>query len=435
MSNKIQSIRGMHDILPPDTVAWRRLEMKLAQLMVNYGYQEIRTPILEKTELFARSIGDVTDIVAKEMYTFDDRNGDSLSLRPEGTAGCVRAGIEHGLLHNQTVRLWYIGTMYRHERPQKGRYREFRQLGVEAFGMHGPDIDAELIMMTARLWQMLNLQSVRLEINSLGSANERIAYREALVDFFSAHKNQLDEDSLKRLDKNPLRILDSKNPELQQLIAAAPPFSGFMGPESRSHFDGLRRLLDQAGIGYEVNPRLVRGLDYYNLTVFEWITAELGAQGTICAGGRYDGLVEQLGGSPTPAIGFAIGLERLSALIVQGGLSELAPDIYVLNAAAGNDGADPMLAGAGLALAETLRNALPGRSIVYHCGSASLKNQLKRADRSGARLAVIIGEDELAAGEVMLKPLRGDLEQRRVGRTELNKIVKSYFEQHIEMSI
>ncbi|HEX5056897.1 MAG TPA: histidine--tRNA ligase [Gammaproteobacteria bacterium] len=422
MSNKLQSIRGMHDILPADTAAWQRLEAVLMRLMASYGYQEIRTPVLERTELFARSIGDVTDIVEKEMYTFEDRNGDSLSLRPEGTAGCVRAGIEHGLLHNQTVRLWYIGTMYRHERPQKGRYREFRQIGVEAFGMAGPDIDAELIMMTARLWSMLGLKNVRLEINSLGSGEERSAYRRALTGFFGQHKDRLDEDSLKRLDKNPLRILDSKNPELKPLIAAAPAFSEFMGAESRAHFDGLRRLLDQAGIVHEVNPRLVRGLDYYNLTVFEWITGDLGAQGTVCAGGRYDGLVEQLGGSPTPAIGFAIGLERLSALIGQqnSGPSELAPDIYVLNATAAGEGA-------GLVLAEELRNAMPERSIVYHCGSAGLKNQLKRADRSGAHLAVIIGDEELAAGEVTIKPLRGQ-EQRRIGRSELVKALQSYFE-------
>ncbi len=413
----------MNDILPTDSAAWRSLEKKLLLLMDNYGYQEIRTPLLEKTELFARSIGDVTDIVEKEMYTFDDRNGDSLSLRPEGTAGCVRAGIEHGFLHNQTIRLWYMGTMYRHERPQKGRYREFRQLGVEAFGMQGPDIDAELIMMTARLWRVLNLQNVRLEINSLGSSAERADYRRALIDFFGQRKNELDEESLKRLDKNPLRILDSKNPELRLLIASAPAFADFMGAESRSHFEGLQRMLDNAGITYTVNPRLVRGLDYYNLTVFEWITGELGAQGTVCAGGRYDGLVEQLGGSSTPAIGFAIGLERLLALIGQQESvpTELVPDIYVLNAANGNDSA-------GLALAEALRNAVPGRSIVYHCGPASLKNQLKRADRSGARLAVILGEDELAAGEVTLKPLRDGVEQRRIARTELDKTVKSYFE-------
>jgi histidyl-tRNA synthetase len=423
MSNKIQSIRGMHDILPAETAAWQALEAKLMRLMANYGYQEIRTPVLEKTELFARSIGDVTDIVAKEMYTFDDRNGDSLSLRPEGTAGCVRAGSEHGLLYNQTARLWYMGTMYRHERPQKGRYREFRQVGVEAFGMPGPDIDAELILMTARLWRSLGLDGVRLEINSLGSGDERAAWRRALVDYFGAHRDRLDADSLQRLEKNPLRILDSKNPELGPLIAQAPDFSRFMGAESRAHFDGLRRLLDLAGIGYRVNPRLVRGLDYYNLTVFEWITDELGAQGTVCAGGRYDGLVEQLGGSPTPAIGFAIGLERLTALLGdrQAGIAaELAPDIYVLNAAAHE--------GAGLILAEELRNAVPERSIVYHCGSAGLKNQLKRADRSGARLAVIIGEDELAAGEVTLKPLRGDRDQRRIRRTELDNELRSYFE-------
>jgi histidyl-tRNA synthetase len=423
MSSKIQSIRGMRDILPPDTAAWQWLEMKLAQQLTNYGYQEIRTPILEETELFTRSIGDVTDIVAKEMYTFDDRNDDSLSLRPEGTAGCVRAGIQHGLLYNQIARLWYMGTMYRREKPQQDRYREFRQIGAEVFGIAGPDIDAELIMMTARMLRAIGLNNVHLQINSLGSAAERAAYRKTLTGFFSGHKDRLDEDSLKRLDKNPLRILDSKNPELKPLIAAAPAFLEFMGAESRAHFDGLQRLLDQAGIAYEVNPRLVRGLDYYNLTVFEWITEELGAQGTVCAGGRYDGLVEQLGGAPTPAVGFAAGLDRLLSLIRKQGSRtfELAPDIYVLNAVSGSDGA-------GLALAEELRNALPERSIVYHCGSASLKNQLKRADRSGARLAVIIGEDELAAGEVTFKPLRDGMEQRRVGRTELDKTVKSYFE-------
>jgi histidyl-tRNA synthetase len=423
MSSKIQSIRGMRDILPADTGAWQWLESKFAQLMTNYGYQEIRTPVLEETELFARSIGDVTDIVAKEMYTFHDRNHDSLSLRPEGTAGCVRAGVQHGLLYNQIARLWYMGTMYRYEKPQEGRYREFRQIGAEAFGMQGPDIDAEMIMMTARLLRAINLNNVRLEINSLGSSVERAAYRRALTEFFGGHKDRLDEDSLRRLDKNPLRILDSKNPELKPLIAAAPAFMEFMGAESRAHFAGLQRLLEQGGIAYKVNPRLVRGLDYYNLTVFEWITEELGAQGTVCAGGRYDGLVEQVGGAPTPAIGFAAGLDRLVSLIRKQGTHtfELAPDIYVLNAVSGNEGA-------GLALAEELRNAMPGRSIVYHCGSASLKNQLKRADRSGARLAVIIGEDELAAGEVTFKPLRDGVEQRRIGRTELDKTVKSYFE-------
>ncbi|HEY3486444.1 MAG TPA: histidine--tRNA ligase [Gammaproteobacteria bacterium] len=419
MANKIQSIRGMHDILPPDTAGWQWLEAELMRLMGSYGYQEIRTPALERTELFARSIGDVTDIVEKEMYSFDDRNGDSLSLRPEGTAGCVRAGVEHGLLHNQTQRFWYMGPMYRHERPQKGRYREFRQIGVEAFGMQGPDIDAELILMTARLWQSLNLRNLRLEINSLGSSAERTAYRDALVDFFRQHKNKLDEDSLQRLEKNPLRILDSKNPELRTLIADAPAFSGFMGAESEGHFAGLRRLLDKAGIAYIVNPRLVRGLDYYNLTVFEWITTELGAQGTVCAGGRYDGLVAQLGGSATPAVGFAIGLERLLTLICEqsGRAFEHVPDVYVLNAIEDD-------AGTGLALAEELRNAMPECSIVYHCGPASLKNQLKRADRSGACLAVIIGPDELAAGEITVKPLRGGAEQRRVGRTAAPEIIR-----------
>ncbi|GIX21229.1 MAG: hypothetical protein KatS3mg121_0012 [Gammaproteobacteria bacterium] len=316
MSQTLQSVRGMHDLLPEQTPLWQWLEAQLADHMRRYGYAEIRTPVVEKTELFKRSIGDVTDIVEKEMYTFEDRNGESLSLRPEGTAGCVRAGIQHGLLHNQVQRLWYMGPMYRHERPQKGRYREFRQFGVEVFGLPGPHIEAELILLCRRLWRALGLEGqVRLEINCLGQAEERARYRDALVAYFEAHRDALDEDSRRRLERNPLRILDSKNPAMRPLIAGAPRLEEALGEASRAHFDALRRLLDAADVPYTVNPHLVRGLDYYNLTVFEWITDALGAQGTVCAGGRYDGLVAQLGGSPTPAVGFAAGLERLVALI------------------------------------------------------------------------------------------------------------------------
>lgn len=420
MSKTIQSIRGMHDLLPTETAAWQRLEAKLLELMRAYGYQEIRLPLLEKTELFARSIGDVTDIVEKEMYTFDDRNGDSLSLRPEGTASCVRAGVQHGLLHNQIQRLWYMGTMYRHERPQKGRYREFRQLGVEVYGLPGPDIDAELIMLSARLWRELGLQDIRLEINSIGTAEERAKYRQILVDYFSAHQDQLDEDSQQRLHRNPLRILDSKNPAMQELIAAAPAFSEYLGDETSAHFANVLQRLELAGIEYTVNPRLVRGLDYYNLTVFEWITDALGAQGTVCAGGRYDGLVQQLGGSATPAIGFAMGLERLLSLLQQqdGWADPGQPDIYVLSSGKAAEGA-------AMVLTESLRDGLPGRSIVYHCGSAGFKAQLKRADRSGAAIALIIGDDELAAGQVTVKFLREQREQCTVAQNELINFLNS----------
>lgn len=412
----------MHDLLPDETPAWQRLETILRQLMHAYGYREIRLPIVEKTELFARSIGDVTDIVEKEMYTFDDRNGDSLSLRPEGTAGCVRAGIQHGILHNQVQRLWYIGTMYRHERPQKGRYREFRQIGVEVFGLEGPDIDAELIMMGARLWRQLGLSNVRLEINTLGSSEERAAYRDALVNYLDGHRQQLDEDSLRRLERNPLRILDSKNPAMRTVIEAAPVLSEHLGAVSRQHFDGVLQRLDRAGIAYRVNPRLVRGLDYYNRTVFEWVTEDLGAQGTVCAGGRFDGLVEQLGGSSTPAIGFAMGLERLLALLQEqtDWKTEQTPDVYVLATGAAADGP-------AMELAESLRDVFPARSIVYHCGSAGLKSQLKRADKSGAALAVIFGDDEIESNRVTVKPLRLTAEQTTMSRTELVPYLKVFF--------
>lgn len=415
MSKSIQSVRGMHDVLPDETAAWQRLEAALQGLMTDYGYREIRLPLLEKTELFARSIGDVTDIVEKEMYTFEDRNGDSLSLRPEGTAGCVRAGIQHGILHNQVQRLWYMGTMYRHERPQKGRYREFRQLGVEVFGLSGPDIDAELILLGARLWRRLGLTDIRLELNSLGTPEERVRYRQALVEYFSAHKERLDEDSLERLDRNPLRILDSKNPRMREVIAGAPALSDYLGAESREHFERLLALLDQAGIEYQLNPRLVRGLDYYNLTVFEWVTDALGAQGTVCAGGRFDGLVAQLGGSPTPAIGFAMGLERLLSLLREqaGWHAEYAPALYVMATGAEANTAE------GMRLAESLRDALPGRGIVYHCGASGMKARLKQADRSGARIALILGDEERAGDTVTVKFLREARPQESVSRARL----------------
>jgi histidyl-tRNA synthetase len=415
----------MHDLLPEETSAWQRLEEILRRLMHAYGYREIRLPIVEKTELFARSIGDVTDIVEKEMYTFEDRNGESLSLRPEGTAGCVRAGIQHGFLHNQVQRLWYLGTMYRHERPQKGRYREFRQVGVEVFGLEGPDIDAELIMMGTRLWRQLGLNNVRLEINTLGSAEERAAYRDALVTYLETHRERLDEDSLRRLERNPLRILDSKNPAMRAVIDGAPELSGHLGEASRRHFEGVLQRLDDAGIAYQINPRLVRGLDYYNRTVFEWITDDLGAQGTVCAGGRFDGLVEQLGGSFTPAIGFAMGLERLLALLREQSdwKTEQTPDIYVLATGAAADGP-------AMGLAESLRDVFPARCIVYHCGSAGLKSQLKRADKSGAVLAVILGDDEIAGNRVTVKPLRLTAEQATISGSELVPYLKTFFSEN-----
>ncbi|WP_018862402.1 MULTISPECIES: histidine--tRNA ligase [unclassified Thioalkalivibrio] len=411
----IKSIRGMHDILPESIHVWQHLEDRLRDLLDRYGYQEIRMPIVEATELFKRSIGDVTDIVEKEMYTFEDRNGDSLSLRPEGTASCVRAGIQHGLLHNQVQRLWYLGPMFRHERPQKGRYRQFHQVGVEVFGLHGPDVDAEMIAMTARLWQMLGLDNVRLELNTLGTPASRARYREHLIAYLEQHRDSLDEEALRRLHDNPMRILDSKHPETRAVVANAPSLMDHLDAESRAHFDALRSHLDVLGIRYVHNPRLVRGLDYYTHTVFEWITDDLGAQGTVCAGGRFDGLVEQLGGRGTPAIGMAMGLERLVALLEarEAAPQSPAPDAYLI---VGGD----ELVGPALELAERLRNELPGLRLVQHCGGGSFKSQMKRADRLGAHFALVLGTDEHAAGTVTVKPLRSPgAEQSAVPREDL----------------
>ncbi|WP_018872868.1 histidine--tRNA ligase [Thioalkalivibrio sp. ALJ16] len=411
----IKSIRGMHDILPESIHVWQHLEATLREVVEGYGYHEIRMPVVEATELFKRSIGDVTDIVEKEMYTFEDRNGDSLSLRPEGTASCVRAGIQHGLLHNQVQRLWYLGPMFRHERPQKGRYRQFHQVGVEVFGLPGPDVDAEMLAMTARLWRMLGLDNVRLELNTLGTPDSRQRYREHLIAYFEGHREALDEEAQRRLYENPMRILDSKHPETRAVVAQAPSLMDHLDAESRAHFDGLCAQLEQLGIPFEHNPRLVRGLDYYTHTVFEWITDDLGAQGTVCAGGRYDGLVEQLGGRGTPAIGMAMGLERLVALLEGAAVAPAAsgPDAYLIV------GGDELVADA-LQLAEQLRDALPGLSLVQHCGGGSFKSQMKRADRLGARYALVLGSDEQAAGTVTVKPLRSQGgEQEAVARAAL----------------
>jgi histidyl-tRNA synthetase len=418
MAKTIQAIRGMNDILPAETAAWQHIEETLRDVVHAYGYREIRMPLLEKTELFKRSIGEVTDIVEKEMYTFDDRNGDSLTLRPEGTASCVRACMEHGLLHNQQQRLWYAGPMFRHERPQKGRYRQFHQVGVEAFGMAGPDIDAEMILMTARIWERLGLSGAVLQLNSLGTLQARAAYRDALVDYLQAHADDLDEDSRRRLDSNPLRILDSKNPDMQALLAAAPSLPEYLDEESREHFAALRSLLDAAGVRYELNPRLVRGLDYYSKTVFEWVTDQLGAQGTICAGGRYDGLVEFLGGKPVPAVGFALGLERLLGLLAAGGVELPGKDPHVYLVVDGQQGT-----ARGMVFAEELRAALPGLRLQLNCGGGSFKSQFKRADRSGAVLALVIGDSEAAQQQVVLKPLRSDADQQSLLQQDIAGII------------
>ena len=401
MSKPFQAIRGMNDILPGESALWQRLETTLRKVLAAYGYHEIRLPLVEKTELFARSIGEVTDIVEKEMYTFVDRNGESLTLRPEGTAGCARACIEHGLLHNQTQRLWYAGPMFRYEKPQKGRYRQFHQVGAEAYGMVGPDIDAELICLTARLWRQLGIRDVTLQLNSLGSSAARAAYRDRLVVYLEARRAELDEDSQRRLATNPLRILDSKNPAMRAVVADAPVLLDHLDAESQAHFEELRALLDAAGVAHEINPRLVRGLDYYCKTVFEWVTDALGAQGTICAGGRYDGLLEQLGGPATPGIGFALGLERLAALLAATGQpgADANPHAYLIVV---GDAARRH----GLALAERLRDQLPALRLRMHCGGGGFKAQFRRADHSGARFALILGEDEVRTGVVAIKPLR-----------------------------
>lgn len=422
MAKSIQAIRGMNDILPIETPKWQLVEQVFSALMQAYGYEEIRMPLVEMTDLFKRSIGEVTDIVEKEMYTFEDRNGDSLSLRPEGTASCVRAGIQNGLLHNQIQKLWYGGPMFRHERPQKGRYRQFHQLGVEVFGLADPDIDAELIIMTARLWKQLQLQDkVTLELNSLGSVAARARYRDILVEYFSAHESSLDEDSQRRLHSNPLRILDSKNPDMQDIIVAAPRLSEHLDDESAEHFAQICTYLDDVNISYTVNPRLVRGLDYYNRTVFEWVTSHLGAQGTVCAGGRYDGLVEQLGGRATPAVGFALGMERLIALLDDDLLAKNArfPHAYFIMLG-------PDAERAGHRLAETLRDAIPGFRLVVHAGGGSMKSQMKRADRSNAALALILGDDEVQSDSIVIKHLRSEQEQLHIPQAELTEWLSGY---------
>jgi histidyl-tRNA synthetase len=412
----------MNDCLPSETNVWQMVEEVLRRVASNYGFAEIRMPIVESTALFKRSIGEVTDIVEKEMYTFDDRNGDSLTLRPEGTASCVRAGNQNGLLYNQEQRLWYMGPMFRHERPQKGRYRQFHQFGIEAFGIASADIDAEVIMLSARLWKELGISDfVTLELNSLGSNEERSAYRDALVEFLQQREDQLDEDSKRRMHSNPLRVLDSKNPDVQSALVGAPKLSDYFGEETQQHFSQLRRFLDNAGIKYQLNERLVRGLDYYNRTVFEWVTSSLGAQGTVCAGGRYDGLVEQLGGKATPGIGFALGIERLVLMLVE---LEKAKDIrpqvdaYVIML-----GDDVTLQ--GNTLAEQWRDQVPDIRLQCHCGGGNMKKQMKRADKSGAQIALILGEDELANDTITVKYLRGQHEQQSLPIEEIANLLSN----------
>ncbi len=408
----IKAIRGMHDILPDQTPLWQFFEAKVKSVFDQYGYQEIRMPIAEKTDLFCRSIGEATDVVEKEMYTFADRNGDNMTLRPEGTASCVRAAQEHGLTYNQVQRLWYHGPMFRYERPQKGRQRQFHQFGAEVYGLEGPDVDAELIIMTARLWRELGLQdAVTLQLNTLGSSAARAAYRTDLVEFLQANMQFLDADSQRRVSTNPLRVLDSKNANTQALLDGAPDFYGYLDDESRVHFERLRELLDAAGIVYQINPRLVRGLDYYCKTVFEWVTDKLGSQGTVCGGGRYDGMIEQLGGKPTPAVGWAMGVERMILLLQEmqqepAGLGQQA-DVYLAHI---GDGASVRT----MQLAEQLRTDISGLRLLWHCGGGSLKNQMKKADRCGAKLVLIMGDDELAQGEIQIKPLQGQGEQQSI---------------------
>ena len=418
MSQTLQAVRGMNDILPEEAAFWEIFEDTIRSWLKSYGYRPIRMPIVEPTPLFKRAIGEVTDIVEKEMYSFiDGLNGEALTLRPEGTAGCVRAVIEHNLAARQTQRLYYIGQMFRHERPQKGRYRQFHQVGVESFGISGPDIDAEMILMGARLWADLGLDCIDLQLNSLGQPDERALHRAALITYFEENAELLDEEAKRRLYTNPLRILDTKNPAMQEMCSAAPKLIDYLGTESLTHFEGVQRVLRDAGIPFKINPRLVRGLDYYNLTVFEWVTDKLGAQGTVCAGGRYDGLVEQLGGKPTPACGFAMGIERLIALIKDAGGEPMAPapDVYLVHQ---GDVASRM----AFQVAEGLRDQ--GIDVLQHCGGGSFKSQMKKADGSGATFAVIIGDDEASTGEVQLKSLReGGAEQRKLKADELAEAI------------
>lgn len=416
MAKQIQAIRGMNDYLPEQTPVWQMLESTLRRVVASYGYSEIRMPIVEMTHLFQRAIGEVTDVVEKEMYTFSDRNGDSLTLRPEGTAGCVRACIEHGLIYNQERRVWYVGPMFRHERPQKGRYRQFHQFGVEVFGLNGPDIDAELITLTARMWRELGIDShVTLQLNTLGSSAERAAYRDALIAFLEKHQDVLDEEAKRRMYTNPLRVLDTKNQDIQAILGDAPKLSDYFGEETNAHFSGLKSYLTAAGIQFEVNERLVRGLDYYNYTVFEWVTESLGSQGTVCGGGRYDGLVEQLGGQATPAVGFAMGLERLTLMLETLNKTEnVLPtvDVYVCMSGDGSDVA-------GMALAEKIRTDKPNLRVMTHCGGGNFKKQMKRADKVAAKIALILGETEIAEDKITVKFLQGQGEQVTVSYHDL----------------
>ena len=405
MSEPIRAVRGMNDILPDESERWEALEELLRDWLHSYGYRSVRTPILEHTALFRRAIGEATDIVEKEMYTFtDELNQESLTLRPEATASVARAAAEHSLLYGGAQRLCYIGPMYRHERPQKGRYRQFHQVGAEALGFPGPDVDAELLLMCARLWDDLDLSGIRLQLNCLGSAAERATYRKSLVSYLESREKDLDEDSRRRLRTNPLRVLDSKNPAMQPLIERAPRLLDTLGEASLKHFEGVQAILKEAGRPYEINPRLVRGLDYYNLTVFEWVSGNLGAQGTVCAGGRYDGLLEQIGGKAAPACGFAMGIERLLALIAAPA-ERASPDVYLVNQ---GERAERF----AFSVAEALRDA--GFSVVQHCGGGSFKSQMKKADGSGAPVAVVVGDEEASAGEASVKALREERAQQRV---------------------
>ncbi|MBT4617584.1 MAG: histidine--tRNA ligase [Gammaproteobacteria bacterium] len=418
---KIQAVRGMQDLLPAQKKISRTIEDVVREVLAAYGYREIGLPQLEQTELFKRVVGENTDIVEKEMYTFDDRNGESLTLRPEGTAGCVRFAEQNGLLFNQVQRLWYSGAMFRYERPQKGRYRQFDQIGAECFGMPGPDVDAELLLMNARIWRKLGLDGdIRLELNSLGNPDARVKFKEKLAGYLQAYEQDLDEDSQRRLTTNPLRILDSKSSKTQEILRGAPVLSDFMDNESKQHFEGLRGLLDDNGIAYAVNPNIVRGLDYYNKTVFEWITTTLGSQGTVCGGGRYDGLVEQLGGKPSPGVGFAMGLDRLSLMLAEKMESSKDADVYVVSQ--GN-----AARATALRLAESIRDQLSGKRVVVHCGDGKFKSQMKKADASGAELALVLGEDEVAAGTVSIKSLREGGEQSTISQETLAQYCLDYF--------
>lgn len=422
---KIQSIRGFNDVLPADSALWQHLFDTARDLFQAYAYREMRVPVVESTALFKRAVGEVTDVVEKEMYAFEDRGGEHIALRPEFTAGLVRAGIEHGLFHNQQQRIWCAGPVFRYERPQAGRYRQFHQLDVEAYGMPGPDVDVELIAMSARLWRALGFQNLRLEINSLGGPETRTRYRAALIEFLQRHESSLDEDSRKRLLSNPLRVLDSKVPSTQAIVKHAPNILTYLDPASAAHLDGLRQGLDDLGIEHHVNPRLVRGLDYYTRGVFEWITTELGAQGTICAGGRYDGLVEQLGGSSTPAVGWACGVERLVLLLQKMQVAALPSeaDIYVCRFGAAGERA-------GLVLAEQVRDALgPEIRVALNVGGGKPGAQFKRADKTGASIALVVGDEEAAAGTVQVKFLRADRPQSALSRPELDSLLAGLFPQ------